>query len=187
MFDKGFYYRVNALGKRCENIKEVNPFFLNYPGQIEEMEKEGLSEDERLAKAAEWLWECTKLELSVKGFEWYLLQEGYHYAGELFDRIGRMEDSLYCAGKEFECGFGLLPFFENKKDAKRSFSAQVELGRRLVKRYQEKEDWNKAFYYTNVTMDYLISAKGTVSEEEIDELFKLVLEDRQEISEKMKK
>lgn len=187
MFDTGFYYRVNSLGKRCENIKEVNPFFRNYSGQIAEMEKAGAGEEERLTKAMEWLGDCVRLELSAKGFEWYLLQEGYHYAGELLGLIGKTEDSLYCAAKEFESGFGLLPLYESEKEVAPAFLGQVKLGRRLVKCYQEKEDWNKAFYYTNMTMDYLISAKGMVSEEEIDELLGLVLEDRQEISEKMKK
>ena len=45
----------------------------------------------------------------------------------------------------------------------------------------------EAFYYINTTMDYMLSAKGLVLDELIDELLVLVLEDRQEISEKIKK
>lgn len=187
MFEKGLYYRINTLGKRCEILKEVNPFFRNYQGRIEEMKKADLSEEEQLKVAMEWLGDCSRLELVAENTEWYLVQEGYHYAGELFERTSKKEERLYCAVKEFECGVGLLPYFQESKNAKDIFVSQVRLGRRLAKSYKETEDWNKAFYYINTTMDYMLSAKGLVLDELIDELLVLVLEDRQEISEKIKK
>lgn len=185
MFENKFYYRVFNLGKRNENIKAANLFFRNYPAKVIEMEK--ASEEECLQRAIEWLEDASCLELSAEGFEWHLLQETYHYAGRLFGQISRVEDALYCREKEFQCGVGLLALYHEPKDERRAFEKQVSLGRSLIKCFQEKEAWDKAVYYTNSVMDYLISAKGFISEEEIDSLYREVLKDRQEIFEKMKK
>jgi len=181
MFKKGLYYRAVFCGKRCENIKYGDLFFRNRQAELKELERSGLGPDEQLCKVMSWLEELSTLELSVRGFEWSLLQEGYGQVAELFGKLGKHEDKLYCECRAYECGHGLMSYYdESERVAVKAMHTQIELGRRLTKVYMEKEDFDKAFYYVDANMDFLISAKGIVSADKIDALFKLVLEDREE-------
>lgn len=187
MFENKLYYRVMNCGKRNEYIKNANLFFRNWKREIKDMQKEGLGYDECLRRGLQWLKELERLELSIEGTEWYLLHSGYQEVKELFGLLGRSEDELFCECKEFECGWGLLSFYKKEKELETALAAQIELGRRIAYKYGEKRDLKKAYHYFDASMDYLISAQGLVSAEKIDALFKAVAEDREEISQKMKK
>lgn len=187
MHKRRMYYQAVLCGKRCEHIKDGNLFFRSWSAEIEDMKKDSVSSDECLHKGMQWLKDLADLELSAEGFEWSLLQSGYREVGTLFDWLNRPEDKLFCECKEYECGVGLLRFYRREKDIRKAMGEQLILGRKLTKNFQKKEDWDQALYYTDVNMDYLLSAKGRISAEVIDDLFKLVIEDRQEICEKIKK
>ena len=178
MFKMGLYYRAMSCGKRCENMRSGDLFFRNRQAELEELERNGLGPDEQLCKVMSWLEELTAHELSAHGFEWNLLQEGYGQIAELFERLGKPQEALLCKCREFESGLGLMAYYEKDRTAENAMNKQVELGRRLIRDCLEKGDVHKAIYYADATMDFLLSAKGMVSADKIDALFKLVSEDR---------